>query len=104
MVIEEVGLSMDNIGVFMSRKCIRNSQGGTIFFGGFPRWVSTFISKVIHDLKQERRSLWNCHTALLCLVVWVLFMVRLVHMKRRWRHVSVTCNVGPPPTYIVIQY
>lgn len=62
----------------------RRELGG----GGSPRWVHVFINIVSCVVEWERCTLCIFYTLMLCLVVWM----GLVHMERRWRHVSASCN------------
>lgn len=68
------------------------SHVGAMLSRGAPRWVSTFIRRVTLVLECERRSLWICQAALLCLVMCMLLVTGLMLMERRCTHVSTTCN------------
>ena len=46
------------------------------------------MSRVV---ERERSSLRICYATLVCLVVWIILRVRLVH-KERWKHVSTSCK------------
>ena len=51
---------------------------------GAPRWLHAPIGTVSHFVEWQRSS----HTALLYFLNLILLRVRLVHMERKWRHVS----------------
>jgi hypothetical protein len=38
------------------------SHGRIVFFGGLPRWVSTFVRNVFLVEEWERSDLYICHT------------------------------------------
>ena len=51
-----------------------------------------FIRNVSLVEEWEGSNLCIYYTTLLCLVVWMLLRVVVVHMESRWRHVLVSCN------------
>ena len=62
---------------------------GIVFSGGAPNYVLMFIRTMLCVVEWERSSLCTFNVAMLCLSIPMLLIVGLVHMERRWRHVSI---------------